>query len=49
VNFHVTFTRWAIKAVVNGINFTSISRVKSPQLTIYFRPFIGAPFHSIDQ
>ena len=34
------------KPVINGV-ITSISRVISPQLPIYFRPFIGAPFHSI--
>ena len=33
--------------VINGV-ITSISRVKSPQLPSYFRPFIGAPCHSIN-
>ena len=35
----IFITRWAQKPVINGI-ITSISRVKKPQLPIYFQPFI---------
>ena len=38
--------RWAPTGYKSS-ELTPISRVKSPQLPIYFRPFIGVPCHSI--
>ena len=45
VNKNIT-TRWAPKTSYKWSEITPISRVFSPESPIYFRPFLGAPFHS---